>query len=397
MTHPSDEIYCEKSDILEGKRIVMGITGSIAAVECFGVIRELIRHGAEVVPVMTAEAQKLVTKDALHFASGYEPITELTGLTEHITLMANKEEADLLLIYPATANTISKIANGIDDTPVTSMATVALGSGVPIAIAPAMHQAMFDNPAVKENIRKLASWGVEFIGPRLDGIRAKAATSEEVVAASMRIMSEGKLRGRKVLVIGGRSEESIDSMRIVTNRSSGQMAVSLAWAAFIEGADVELWMGGCSVQIPGYIKTRRFSSVSDLEAMIPEIDHDAVIVPAALADFTPAQAIEGKISSESSMDLRLEPVPKMLPLISKRCKKVIGFKAESGLDRDALVAKASERLKEYGLSAVVANDIGVAGSDSAAVIYIDGDGSEEIEGSKAEIAMGIIDLCARGL
>ena len=89
MTHPSDEIYCEKSNELEGKRIVMVITGSIAAVECFSTIRELIRHGAEVVPVLTKEAQKLVTKDALHFASGYEPVTELTGLTEHITLVGN--------------------------------------------------------------------------------------------------------------------------------------------------------------------------------------------------------------------------------------------------------------------------------------------------------------------
>ena len=109
--HPSEEIYCEKSTKLRGKTIVMGITGSIAAVECFATIRELIRNGADVYPVMTAEAQKLVTPDSLEFASGHRPVTDLTGRTEHITMMGARS-ADLLLIYPATANTISKIATG---------------------------------------------------------------------------------------------------------------------------------------------------------------------------------------------------------------------------------------------------------------------------------------------
>ena len=295
MTHPSDEIFCEKSDSLMGKVIVMGITGSIAAVECFGTIRELIRRGAEVIPVMTDAAKKLVTPDSLYFASGNAPVTELTGLTEHITLMGDIESADLLLIYPATANTISKIANGIDDTPVTSMATVAMGSGIPIAVAPAMHQAMFDNPAVAENIEKLKDWGLYIIGPRLDGTRAKVATSEEVVETVERLVNNDYLTGEKVLVIGGRSEEPIDSMRLITNRSSGLMAVTLAKAAFRKGAEVELWMGGCNVQIPSYIPTRRFSTVTELIDMVDDIDHDIVIVPAALADFSPADVEDGKI------------------------------------------------------------------------------------------------------
>ena len=153
--HPSEEIYCEKSTRLRGKTVVMGITGSIAAVECFATIRELIRHGAEVYPVLTREAAKLVTPDALEFASGHRPVTELTGRTEHITMMAARS-ADLLLIYPATANTISKIANGIDDTPVTSMATVAIGAGIPIAIAPAMpmHSAKSPSP-VRSSLPRL--------------------------------------------------------------------------------------------------------------------------------------------------------------------------------------------------------------------------------------------------
>ncbi|MBO5547683.1 MAG: bifunctional phosphopantothenoylcysteine decarboxylase/phosphopantothenate--cysteine ligase CoaBC [Candidatus Methanomethylophilaceae archaeon] len=393
MTHPSEEIYCEKSDQLDGKRIIMGITGSIAAVECFSTIREFIRHGAEVIPVMSEEAQKIVTKESLQFASGYEPITDLSGMAEHVTLMGDKEDADLLLIYPATANTISKIANGIDDTPVTSMASVALGTGIPIAIAPAMHQAMYDNPAVRSNLDKLGAWGVEFIGPRLDGVRAKVATPEQVVACTSAILSDHPLKGKKVLVIGGRSEEPIDSMRLITNHSTGLMAVCLAQAAFNKGAKVDLWMGGCSVSLPEYIETRRFESVKDLVEMVDDIDHDIVIVPAALADFTPSEQAEGKIPSELAFDLKLESVSKVLPLIRKRCPTVIGFKAESGVDRKELIERARDRLVKYDLYAVVANDIVAAGKESSSVILVREDFTEDISGTKLQISESILDQC----
>ena len=391
MTHPADEIYCEKGNSLEGKLIVMGITGSIAAVECFDTIRELIRRGADVIPVMTKEAQKLVTPESLYFASGNQPITELTGLTEHVTLMGDRESADLLLIYPATANTISKIACGIDDTTVTSMATVAIGEGIPVAIAPAMHQAMFDNPAVSENIEKLKSWGIQFIGPRLDGVRAKVASTEEIVNSVERIVGNAYLEGKKVLIVGGRSEEPIDSMRVITNRSSGLMAVKLAEAAFRKGADVEMWMGACSVALPGYVNVKRFNSVADLISMLNDIDHDIVIVPAALSDFKPELPDGGKITSAEGFDLGLIPVQKVLPLIRKKCGTVVGFKAESGLTTEKLIEKARERLEEYDLTAVVANDTSSAGKSDSDVILVTKDDVIEISGTKAHNSELILD------
>lgn len=397
MTHPADEIYCEKGESLMGKVIVMGITGSIAAVECFGTIRELIRRGAEVIPVMTAEARKIVTPDSLYFASGNAPITELTGLTEHITLMGDRESVDLLLIYPATANTISKIANGIDDTPVTSMASVAIGEGIPVAIAPAMHQAMFDNPAVSDNIDRLESWGIHFIGPRLDGVRAKVAGTEEIAENVERILGADYLAGKKVLIIGGRSEEPIDSMRVITNRSSGLMAVKMAQAAFRKGAEVELWMGACSVQLPGYFDVRRFSSVEQLISMLKDIDHDIVIVPAALSDFKPEEADGGKIPSEIGFDLGLVPVTKVLPLITKRCDNVIGFKAESDVSDDVLIGRARERLEEYGLTAVVANDTESAGKCESTVFLVRRDKVDRLSGTKGETSGLILDMCFGGL
>ena len=390
--HPSEEIYCEKSSKLKGKTVVIGITGSVAASECFATIRELIRHGASVIPVLSESATKFVTPLSMEYASGNKAITELTGETEHVNLMGGSD-ADVFVIYPATANTISKIANGIDDTTVTSMATVALGSGVPIAIAPAMHDAMFRNPAVQRNVEYLRSLGVTFIGPKIEGPRAKVASKEAVIASIFRLMSKDDMVGKKVLVIGGRSEEPIDSMRMVTNRSTGLMAVRIAERAFERGADVELWMGGCSVPLPDYIPVKRFETVADLITMVDAIDHDTVIVPAALADFTPKDKIKGKISSDSPIDVKLEPVPKVLPLICKKCQHVIGFKAEAGLSHDELVKRARSRIDMYGLKAVIANDIDSAGKSSTSVIIVTKEKQKDITGPKENIADSILDLC----
>lgn len=395
--HPSEEIYCEKSNRLKGKTVVIGITGSIAATECFSTIRDLIRHGATVIPVMTEAACNLVAIDTIEFASGIRPITKLTGQAEHIKLMGDARSADLLMIYPATANTISKIANGIDDTTVTSMATVALGNGIPVAVAPAMHEAMFRNPAVEENMVKLKKMGVKFVGPRSDGIRAKVATRDEVVAWAFKLLCGNDLDGRKILIIGGRSEEAIDNMRIITNRSTGMMSVSLAKRAFERGAEVELWMGASSVDIPEYIRVKRFESVSDLVKLVPRIDHEIVIVPAALSDFAPTKMFKGKIPSDESFKSDFVPVPKVLPLIREKCEKVIGFKAESGLTDDELVGRARLRLNDYGLKAVIANDIDAAGKYSSTALLVTKDAVADISGSKIKISDSILDFCSEKL
>ncbi|MDR1955018.1 MAG: bifunctional phosphopantothenoylcysteine decarboxylase/phosphopantothenate--cysteine ligase CoaBC [Candidatus Methanoplasma sp.] len=392
--HPSEEIFCEKSSRLRGKTIVLGITGSIAATECFSVIRELIRHGAKVIPVMTPSAVKLVAPDAIEFAAGIRPITELTGQTEHVTHLGDPSAADLFIVYPATANTISKMAQGIDDTAVTSMATIALGGNIPVAVAPAMHELMFNNPAVSRNIECLAEWGVHIIGPHKDGVRAKAASKDEIVSWAVRLLSKNDLPGRRILVIGGRSEEPIDSMRMITNRSTGQMALALAKRAFERGADVELWMGGCSVTMPDFLKTKRFSTVSELVKMVDMIDHDLVIMPAALADFAPAEKKEGKIPSDKPFDIKLKPVPKVLPLVRKKCRNVIGFKAESGFSLAELEKRARERMEEYDLKAVVANDIDVAGRSTSSVILVTERPSKNITGTKIEVSDGILNYCA---
>ena len=392
--HPSEEIFCAKSSKLRGKTIIMGITGSVAAVECFSTIRELIRHGAKVIPVMSDNALDIVTETSMEFASGNKPVTKITGQAEHVSMLGDGSFADMFLIYPATANTISKIAHGIDDSPVTSMAMVAIGSGVPVVIAPAMHDSMFRNPAVKDSVESLKERGVMFLGPKIDDLRAKVVSNEEVIAWVFRMMSKNDLKGKRILIIGGRSEEPIDSMRIITNRSTGLMAVNIAERAFERGAYIELWMGGCSVPLPDHILTRRFETVDDLMKMVKQIDHDAVIVPAALADFSVVKAKKGKIPSDAKVTLELAPVPKVLPAIRARCRNVIGFKAEAGLDKEALIAKARKRMEEYDLPAIVANDIDVAGKTSSNAVIVTKDGTKDITGKKANVADSILDMCS---
>ncbi|MDI3541190.1 MAG: phosphopantothenoylcysteine decarboxylase / phosphopantothenate---cysteine ligase [Candidatus Methanomethylophilaceae archaeon] len=390
--HPSEEIFCTQGASLRGKTIILGITGSIAAVECFALIRDLIRNGADVIPVMSDDAAEIVTPMAMEFASGIRPICRLSGQAEHVSLISKGEEgADLLLIYPATANTISKIAQGICDNAVTSMATVALGSDTPVIMAPAMHDSMYRHPAVQRNLKLLSEMGVILLGPKIEEGRAKVADREEVLAITMRTLGPGDLRGMKVLIIGGRGEEALDDMRVISNRSSGKMSLELAFAAYRRGADVELWMGGHDVQLPSFIPIRRFTSLSDLLNMITAVNHDLVLVPAALPDYAP-QKVEGKIDSSSEeIHIRLLRLPKVLPLLVKEGRKVVGFKAESGLDDLSLEKRARERLSEYGLDMVVANNLKAAGKNLSKVLIVTPSGCREVRGSKRHIAEAVFD------
>ncbi|MDX1799051.1 MAG: flavoprotein, partial [Candidatus Lokiarchaeia archaeon] len=174
--HPSEEIKGIKSNLLKNKTIILAVTGSIASVEDVKLSRELIRHGAEVIPIMSNSATKIIHPYSLEFATGNKPILELTGKTEHVFYCGKvKKHADLLLISPCTANTISKIAHGIDDNVVTTFATTAIGSNIPIIIVPAMHISMYNHKIVQDNINLLKKNGITFIEPIITSNKAKIA------------------------------------------------------------------------------------------------------------------------------------------------------------------------------------------------------------------------------
>lgn len=390
--HPSEGIRSAKSRLLEGKRIVLGITGSIAAVDCFELARELIRHGAEVRAVMSPEALKLVTPDAMHFATGHEVITSLDGRTQHVDLLGGYDDhADLLLISPCTANTLSKMALGIDDTAVTTMATVAIGGGIPVLVAPAMHASMLNHPAVRKNMDYLREMGVGFIGPRMEEKKAKVASVEEIVASTIRRLGPMDLEGRKILIIGGASEEPIDDVRVITNRSTGETAIDLAVAAWLRGADVELLSGRMSCPVPSFIRKREFRRVADLLSMAGD-ERDIVIVPAALSDYAPVPS-EGKISSGlDALEVKLSPVPKVLPALRPITRFLVGFKAEVGLSEDELLLRARRRLEEHSLDLIVANDLDSVSKGMTTAFILRPDGSlERYGGSKSGLADRILD------
>ena len=392
--HPTDALRGTKSKTLEGKRIVLGITGSIAAVECFALARELVRHGAQVHAILSDDAAKLVTPWTMEFATGNPVIEVIDGKVQHVSLLGDTDgKADLLLIAPSTANTISKVACGIDDTPVTTMATTAIGSGTPVMIAPAMHLAMYQNPFVKRNVEKLVAAGIEMIGPRIEGKKAKVAENDEIVAKVIRRIGRRDLVGRKVLVIGGSSEEPIDEMRVITNRGTGATGVHLAMAAFHRGAEVELWMGRCQVPIPGFLAVERFATVEDLLELVKKKGRqDIVIVPAALGDYSPKPS-KGKIpSGKAELELVLRPLPKVLEALRPKAKVLVGFKAEHGLEERELVARARKKLSSVPLEMVVANDLKMVDMESTKALIVKPKGKiAKFTGRKSELADRVLD------
>ncbi|HEY9206483.1 MAG TPA: bifunctional phosphopantothenoylcysteine decarboxylase/phosphopantothenate--cysteine ligase CoaBC [Candidatus Methanoperedens sp.] len=382
------------SSSLDGKTVVLGITGSIAAVRCVELARELRRHGADVFAVMTGEAQKIIHPEAMRYATGNDVITGITGDVEHVEFCGIGGRASLLLIAPCTANTIGKLAHGIDDTPVTTFGTTAFGSGIPIMIVPAMHESMYNHPIVIENIGKLAELGVEFVNPVLEEGAAKIAEKEEIVLRVERALGRKTLSGKRILITGGATAEAIDPIRILTNRSSGKTGVQLALEAFRRGADVTLVHEGC-IGIQGICEFNVESAKDMTDVVIEEAGKrcDLLISAAAISDFTLSPSVE-KIKSEKAVTLALKPAPKLIREVRLKYPglKIIGFKAETGVSENELIKRARESMKASGLSMVVANDVssGGMGSEENEVYIIDG-GVERVSGTKHEIAVRITD------
>jgi len=396
--HPAKRIHAVKSEKLHGKTVVLAVTGSIAAVETVKLSRELIRHGADVVPVLSKDAMEILHPNALQFATGKVPITKLDGSVPYIELVGMDGTADLVLIAPATSNTIAKVAMGIDDTVVTTFAQNALGSGIPILIAPAMHETMYANPLITAHIKSLERLGVEFVSPRFEEDKAKLADVEEIVERVIRRIGTRELAKKRVVVITGSTAEPIDEVRIVTNRSSGETGVEIAKAAFEKGADVELWLGRHHAAVPTYIPAKTFETTDDLVALADTLWADVCVVPAAISDFAPRKA-RGKIPSrKGALTLDLEPTPKVLPALRKRAKVLVGFKAEVGLKGSELKARALDLLREAKLDLVVANDVGKVARGKTAILIVDKKGgAEAFEGPKSLAAEKIWRAVLHGL
>jgi len=392
---------------LADKTIVLGITGSIAAVRTIELAHELIRRGATVQAVMTEPATRIIHPDAIECATGRAAITGWTGRVSWVEYCGGggsddgdcsgggARAADLLLIAPCTASTIGKIAHGIPDTLVSIFATTALGAGVPVIVAPAMHESMY-NPIVRGNIEILRDQGVTIVGPVIEEGKAKIAPNDDIVRWAERALGGYALSGMRVLITGGATAEPIDPVRIITSRASGRMGAALAYEAFRRGADVTLVHSG-RIGFSGireiYVETAEEMTGAVLGELGTDGGYDLLISAAAISDYTLDPAAE-KIRSDRQLTLDLRPTRKLLEAVQDAYPDlaVVGFKLETA-GGEALIERAKEAMNRYGLLMVVANTVESMGGGGGEVWIITGGGRDVIHagGTKDAIADAVFD------
>jgi phosphopantothenoylcysteine decarboxylase/phosphopantothenate--cysteine ligase len=389
VTHPSKDIKGNQGKEFLGKKIVLCITGSVAAYKAIDMARLLIRHGAEVFPVMS-ESAKLITAEIMKWATGNEVVTKLTGNLEHI-LLADTERSDLILVYPCTANTIGKFANGIDDTAVTSVLAVALGSKIPIFVAPAMHESMYTSGIIRKNIDRLRVVGIKFLPPSMAEGKAKIITPDQALLLILQELKWSEvsmaLERKKILITTGSTVEHIDPIRVITNLSSGKMGYALAVEALCSGAQVSLISGRVSQAPPPQLDVRNLINVTTTDEMrsivMSELSskrYDIAIFCAAVTDFTPRQSSASKITAEKGkILLHLTPTSKIIDEVRQNSKSkelfLVAFKAEYRVSSSHLIHRAYQKLRECDADVVIANDLGKkgcqTGSDKNEVFVID--------------------------
>lgn len=377
-------------------KIILCITGSIAAVEDLKLVHALQKKGFDVQCFMTPSACELITPLSMEFATKHPVITKITGYVEHVT----NARADLILVAPSTANTISKFANKIADTPVTTMLLTASGYKTPILFVPSMHISMYK--AVEDKIEQIKTEQpyAQFLEPVNKENKAKFPAIDDVVLESEKMVSENKLKDMNVIVSAGATFEPIDAMRGITNRSSGKMGLELAKEAYRQGANVTIVCGQMSVDVPQQIKKIDVETTSEMMNVIKNMidESDIYISAAAISDFEVDQYNEGKISSNEDVTIKFRKLPKILKQIKqiKPSIYVVGFKAEAGLSEDELLKRAKERMEKYQTDIMIANDLlvegGGAGSDDNEVYIIDKNETTKLTlDSKENISKKIIE------
>ena len=380
--------------MLEGVNVALGVAGSIAAVKTVELAHELRRQGAAVRGVMTPAAEGIIHPWALEYATDNDVVTEITGSVEHVELCGREGWADVLLVAPATANTVGKMAAAVDDTPVTTCATTAFGAGIPVVVVPAMHEPMYDHPGVLDALDRLAEWDVGFVDPRVEEGKAKIAAEEAIVTEVARATTGDALAGKTVVVTSGATTESIDPIRTLSNRASGKTGRAVARACYVRGAEVVLVHDGPDLP---WAETERVESAAEMLAAVEEhaADADALVSAAAISDYTVETADE-KIRSGGELTLELEPTPKLIDTVREAHPDlpVVGFKAETGGDDGVIVEKARETMERVGLAFVVGNDASVMGAEKTRALLIDADSHTVVEGSKADLGARVADRLA---
>ena len=377
-------------------RILVGVTGGIAAYKACELVRLLVKDGHEVVPLVTDGADRFVRRETFFALARKEPSEDLYA---HLT------RADLYVIAPLTANTLSKLAHGTADNLVTEAALAHRG---PLVVAPAMNPRMWAHAATQANVATLRARGVELVGPD-EGEMAEGewgvgrmAEPDEILTFCRALLAKGdQLRGRRFLVSAGGTREPLDDVRFLGNRSSGRMGVAIAEEARRRGADVTLVAANLTVPAPGGVERVDASSAADLEREVlgRAGDADVIVMAAAVADYRPAEVVAGKRGKDrATWTVELEPTPDVLRALGERDTGalLVGFAAESGGGVD----RARKKLTDKKVNLVVFNDVSRSeigfDSEENEVVLI-GQGVERTieKAPKRVIAVSIVDEIAR--
>jgi phosphopantothenoylcysteine decarboxylase/phosphopantothenate--cysteine ligase len=406
MTHTSKLIIGSLSHSLAGKKIALGVTGSVAAVECAAISRLLMRHGAEVYVVMSPMAHKIIHPYLLEWATGNPVVVELTGQIEHVDLAGKHDEhVDLYLIAPATANTIGKIAKGIDDTPVTTTATSAIGAGIPVLIVPAMHGSMYDHPVVIENIEKLKEIGAHVMDSRMEEAKAKISSPAVIAEKVIAMLTPQDIEGRHFVVTAGPTRGWMDRVRFITNPSSGRMGIEIARNISFRGGTVDLVIGPTGVEPPSSVGVVKVETPKEMmDAVMKSMKKSkttAMISAAAVLDYVPLEKMESKMASgKEKLSVEFEPTPKIIEEVREKYKKmfIVGFKVESEVTDKELEKRARAKIDAGICDLVVANDAyreGVAfGTHTNEVLIVSSEGvvKKVPLSSKRDVAKEIVDV-----
>lgn len=385
--------------------LVLGISGSIAAYRAADLARDLMRAGFTVRVCLTDAAQKFVTPILFETLTG-QPCLQDTFEEPERGRMAHLDwarQADLLLLAPASANTINKIASGIADD---MLSTIALAYEGPMVVAPAMNPAMYLHSETQASMAKLAARATTVIEPIEGDVVAgehgqgKLALNDQIVDACMAIQAASKaLQGKKVLITSGPTQEPIDDVRYITNRSSGKMGAALAQAALLMGAEVTVVAGPSSAVYPRHAKKIHVRTAEQmLQACLNQVgEADLVIGAAAVADYRIENPVSGKIRrSSDKLNLELVPNSDIIAELAKSGKRTIGFAAEPSINLDI----AQQKLARKGLFAIAHNDVSnpqigfESDLNKLTLIQVDGKQYESPVASKLQVALWLLEKVA---
>lgn len=354
----------EPISLLQSKRILLGVTGSIAAYKAADLASQLTQAGAEVDVILTEAATKFITPLTFQSLTGRTAYSDLWGSDAHVIHVGLGERADLLVIAPATADVIARLAHGLANDLLT---VTALAARCPVLVAPAMDGGMFAHPATQANLKTLAERGVTLLGPAegrmASGLvgRGRMVEPDEILGhVRLALGRKGPLAGRRIVVTAGGTQEPIDPVRFISNRSSGKQGFAVAQVALDRGAAVTLVAGPTALSAPIGARRVDVTTAAEMaEAVLAVADADALIMAAAVADFRPAQAADQKIKKAAVPLVELETTVDILSAVAERREAtgrptvVVGFAAES----ENLIENAREKVFRKKLSLIVANDI----------------------------------------